>query len=570
MNPLVNTLRGFGRTKLALMAIVAIALIGVFAMVALRVASPALTPLFSNLSPEDSAKIVTELGKLAVPYELVDNGAIVMVPNERVLRLRMSMAEQGIPSNGSVVGYEVFDKPDTFGSSSVVMNINMIRAMEGELARTISSFNQVESARVHLVMPKREVFEKDKNDTSASVALKLRGGQELTKHEIAAVTHFVAAAVPGLKVARITVVDSYGRLLARGDGDEGIGATAAVADDYRASYENRTRLMIEELVEKIVGPGKVKVQVAADMNFDRVVTDSEKFDPEGQVARSVQSTNEKDDSSEAAKGDNVSVANNIPGAAGAAGGAGNNKRATEKTDETTNYEISKTVQKHIKEGGTVNRMSVAVLVDGLYTTDADDKKTYAPRSEEELKRIESLVKSAVLFDEKRGDSVQVVNMQFTRVDEADEQSSIFDTFKHELQGIIQTVIIAGVAILAIMVVLRPAITYLQKTSAMMAERAAAAEAAGVARGAAGQLPGIAALDPTAMLAAAAGALPPGAVGGGGGGGQPEEEEEDSLIDLQNVRGRIRSSTLRKVVEIVDKNPNEAMGVMRQWMMKEAT
>lgn len=548
---MIDTLRGMGRVKLAIMALTAMALIAAFTMIAVRVSSPALSPLFAELSPEDAAKITTELGKLGVPFDLQNNGGTIMVPSERVLRLRMTMAERGLPSNGSVVGYEIFDKSETFGSSNFVMNVNMVRALEGELARTIGSFQQVESARVHLVIPKRELFTKERQEPSASVALKLRGGLELSKGEVASITHFVAAGVPGLSVSRITVVDSYGRLLARGDGEKSVGAIAEASEDYRVNFETRTRAMLEDLVEKVVGPGKVRVQVAADINFDRVVIDSEKFDPEGQVARSVQSTSERENAEDAAQKDNVTVANQLPGAQGASGDGAKSLRNTEKSDETTNFEISKTTQKHIKEGGSVNRLSVAVLVDGNYTESEGGEKTYAPRDEEELKRIESLVRSAIVFDEKRGDTVEVVNMRFTQPTVDEQETSFLDSFRHEMEGIIQTLIIAGVAVLAIMVVLRPAIIYMMRTTGQPAQGGGAAD---------GMAELTAPVNPIALPL-------PGAQASGGGGAP--EEAEDTMVDLQNVKGRIRSSTLRKVVDVVDKNPEEAMNVMRQWMMKEA-
>ncbi|MBV8939313.1 MAG: flagellar M-ring protein FliF [Alphaproteobacteria bacterium] len=562
MEPLLRTLRGFGRTKLALMAAVTVAVIAAFAMIALHVSSPSLAPLYANLSTEDSAKVATELGKLSVPYEVRNNGADIYVPSERVLKLRMTMAEAGLPSNGSIVGYEIFDKSETFGSSQFVMNVNIQRALEGELARTIGSFNSVESARVHLVLPKQEIFAKEMRDPSASVAIKLRGGQELSKHEIAAITHFVAAAVPGLKPSRITVVDSYGRLLARGDGDEGIGAMASMTDEYRTGYENHLRDTLENLIEKVVGPGRVKVQVAADMNFDRITIDSEKFDPDGQVARSTQSTSERDSAQEADQKAAVTVANQLPGGQGAGQGGQNSQHSTDKTDETTNYEISKVVQRQIKEGGNINKLSVAALVDGNYTDEKDGAKTYAPRTAEELAHIEDVIKSAIPYDAKRGDTVRVINMPFSKVETTAEKESFLASFRHEFEGIIQTLIIAGVVVLAILVILKPAIQHLMRLSASASERTGEGMAAigGPAGPMAIRLPG----------AAAAG----GTAGGGGfvvsGGAGGAAEEEESMIDLDNVKGRVRSSTLRKVVDIVDKNPDEAMGVMRQWMTREAT
>lgn len=565
MNALLDTLRGFGAIKVGLMALVSMALIGAFSMIAMRIVSPALSPLYSNLSPEDSAKIIGELGKLGVPYETNNNGSQITVPADRVLRLRMNMAELGLPTNGSVTGYEIFDRTDAFGSSNMIMSINMVRALEGELARTINSFNQVESARVHLVIPRHELFSRERQEPSASVALKLRGGQELSKNEVAAITHFVAAAVPGLKPGRVNVVDSYGRLLARGDGQESIGAVAAAAEEYRVAFENRTRDMLENLIEKVVGPGKVKVEISADMNFDRITTDSEKFDPEGQVARSVQSTSEKDNSQDTEGKDAVTVGNQVPGGANAGGAGGNNsKHATEKDDSTTNYEISKTVQKQIREGGTVNKLSVAVLVD------SNDK---ASLPAEEMKHIDELVKSAIGFDEKRGDNVQVVSMPFTHVEETKQAESFFASFKNEMQGIVQTLIIAGVAILAILVVLRPLITHLMRITAASAERASVENMAALGAGGGGT-------TQVMMRLPGGGVAPAGSGGGGqtvimtgpsGGGGTTivEEEEDEAMINLENVKGRVRSSSLRKVVDFVDKNPNETVNVMRQWMIKDA-
>lgn len=554
MNPMVDSLKGLGKVKLAIMSAVAIALLGFFALVALRVSAPAFSTLYSGLALQESAKIVTELEKQGVPYELRANGAEILVPNDRVLRMRMSMAELGLPSGGSVVGYEIFDKSETFGSSNFVMNINALRALEGELARTIGSFTQVENARVHLVAPKRELFAREKQEPSASVWLKLRGSQELSKGEIASITHFVAAAVPGLKVSKITVVDSFGRLLARGDGDESVGALASTAEEYRIAFETRMKSNLEELIEKIVGPGRVKVKVTADINFDRVVTNSEKYDPEGQVARSVQSTSERENAEDKEGRDAVTVANQLPTSAGTAGQGGpQSNRNAEKSEETTNFEISKTVQNHVKEGGSVNKISVAVLLDGNYTTDTEGNQTYNPRPEEEIQRITSLIKTAIGFTEARGDTVEVVNMQFTNPQEETVEESFFEKFRHQFEGILQTLIIAVVVILVIMLVIRPAIMHMIRSGASASARTA---------------DGLAALEAPAM-----GVRLPSAAGGGGGYGAAadaglEMEEDDTMVNLQNIKGRIRSSAIKKVTEMVDKNPDESINVMRQWMLKE--
>ena len=286
---------------------------------ALHMSSGGMSPLYTGLSLEDSSKIVAELEKSSTPYELVGNGSEVLVPSDRVLRLRMSMAEQGLPSGGSIVGYEIFDRSETFGSSNFVMNINMMRALEGELARTISSLSDIDSARVHLVMPKRELFTREKEKPSASVTIKMRGGKSLEASEVMAITHLVASAVPELEASKVTIVDNHGRLLARGDGGESLDATASSSAEYRLNYENHMRQQLEDLVEKVIGAGKVRVQIAADINFDRIVTNSEKYDPDGQVARSTQSNSETDASADKSAKETTSVSHQRAAAQPAAG-----------------------------------------------------------------------------------------------------------------------------------------------------------------------------------------------------------------------------------------------------------
>lgn len=548
MSALSDSVKGLSKANTGLVLTVIMLVIAGFIVVALRSSTSNFSPLYTGLSLEDSSKIVAELEKTNTPYELLSNGSEILVPSDRVLRMRMSMAEQGLPSGGSVVGYEIFDKSESFGSSNAVFSINVLRALEGELSRTIGSLSDVDTARVHLVMPKHELFTREKDKPSASVTIKMRGGHALEHGEVIAITHLVSSAVPGLDVSKVTVVDSHGHLLARGDG-EGGDAAAGNAQEFRTSYETKTRQALEDLVEKVIGVGKVRVQVAADMDFDRVVVNSEKYDPEGQVVRSTQSNTERDNSQEKTGKESVSVANNLPQAA-AAGDNGGSTHVNEHTDETTNYEISKTVQNHVTEGGKINKMSVAVLVDGTYTGEGD-KQQYTPRSEDELKQLKTLVASAIGYDEKRGDKIEVVNMRFTQESFNLGNESLFERFKLEAQSIIQTLIIAVVAILAILLVLRPAVNQMIKQSQAVSQRVSGDLAAIGNAGSNMQLPG-------------------GGTGGGGGGGGLSlpggggEQENELLIDVANIKGGMKSSSMRKINEIVEKYPEETMTVLRNW------
>lgn len=544
MAALTDTVRGMSKAQTGLMLGVALLMVVGFIVAALKMSTGSMAPLYTGLSLEDSAKIVAELEKTGTPYELVANGSEILVPSDRVLRMRMSMAGQGLPSGGSVVGYEIFDREETFGSSNLVMSVNIMRALEGELSRTISSITNVDNARVHLVMPKRELFTRDRDKPSASVTIKMRGGHVLERGEINAVTHLVASAVPGLEVSRVTVVDNHGRLLARGNGDAGEMA-AGTAEEFRMAFEARMQQSLEDLLEKVIGAGKVRVQVAADINFDRVITKSEKYDPDGQVARSVQSNSERGTSQDKAGKDSVSVANNLPQEGSISEGGNSSSSLTERTDETTNYEISKTIQNHIREGGTINKLSVAVLLDGTYTGEGDSQ-TYAPRTEDELKQVRTLIASAIGYDEKRGDNIEVVNMRFTTESFTVGSESFFERFKLEMQSIIQTFIIAIVAILAILLVLRPAVNQLIKQSQSASTRVS------------GEL--------AALSAPATGARLPGAgLGGVGDEGGPSETE--LMIDVANIKGSMKSSSMKKVNEIVEKYPEETMNVLRNWVAK---
>lgn len=544
MNPFMQSLKDMGPGKLAALAGTAVLLIGFFIFLSTRTSGPNMAPLYSGLSMQDGAQIVKELDSVSVPYQITAGGSQIMVPADQVLKLRMDMAQQGLPSSGNIVGYEIFDRSDKLGTSSFVHNVNMLRALEGELARTIGGFNKIDSARVHLVLPKRELFTRERQKPSASVTLKLRGVNELTKSEIEAVRNLVASSVPELKPSGVTVVDSKGAMLARGGDEEESGATANMAAEFRVNYERNARDMIEKLLANIVGNGRARAEVTADIDFDRIVTNKEVFDPDGQVARSVKNSEEVENSKERDTVENVSVGNQLPDAqAGdAAGGTESNRSAT---DELINYEISKEVTNHIKESGSVKRLSVAVLVDGMYSTDAEGVQTYAPRSQEELDKLTALVRSAIGYDESRGDIVQVVNMQFSERPDVAGAEGPFEWLKQDLQGIIQTLVIGIVAILAILLIVRPIVNRVIEASGEGKEDE---EDAALAEHLALLGPDLAALTDQRGYA------------GGGAGG-----DDDEMIDIDRIQGKVRSSAVKRVQEILTNNPDQALQTLRGWI-----
>src|SRR6187551_214928 len=386
------------------MAMVAVttALLGFFAFVIMRVTTPQMTTLFTDLSTEDSSSIIKDLERQAIPFELRNDGAIIMVPKDKVTRLRMKLAEGGLPKGGGV-GYEIFDKSDALGTTSFVQNINHLRALEGELARTIRAIDRVQAARVHLVLPERKLFSREMPEPSASIVVRVRGALE--PQQIRAIRHVVASAVNGLKPQRVSIVDEAGQLLA--DGAKG-DADNAIGDERRAAFEKRMRNQVEAIISSVVGSGRARVQLSADFDYNKITQTSDKYDPEGRVLRSSQTREEQ--SMTADNNGQVTVNNELPGNQQNGGVAA--KDQSKKSEETNNYEISRTTKTEVTEAGRVNRISVAVLVDGIYSKNEKGEMVYADRSKEQLDRIATLVRSAIGFEQKRGDQVEVVNLRF--------------------------------------------------------------------------------------------------------------------------------------------------------------
>lgn len=499
--------------------------------------------LYADLDPRDSNQIVAKLEASNVKYELRANGTQIYVPSDQALRMRITLAQEGLPRGGSV-GYEIFDRSEALGSSSFVQNINRLRALEGELGRTIASMTQVKAARVHIVMPRRQLFSRKRQEPSASIIVRSYRGIRLAPSQVLAIQHLAAAAVPGLKPSRISIVDGRGNLLAKGSKEGNTPQMmAARADEMRLAYENRIARKVEAILAKTLGPGKVRAQVTADMDFDRVTTATEKYDPDGRVVRSTQTIEEKTTAKETEAEKPVSVQGNLPRAGQQAPQAGGSERQTTKTRERTNYEISKVVRNHVRISGVVKRISVAVLVDGTYTKPTGDgAPQYAPRTKEELTQLTALVRSAIGFDQKRGDVVEVVNLKFNAgpIPQGSAlEAPAFDLTKHDYMRIAEIAVLAILALLVIMMVIRPLMRKLMEPPAPQAD------------------------DGTPQLADQSGdqaALP-----------SPDGEEAlsvDDMIDIDKVAGRVRAGTVKKIGDIVDKHPDESLSIIRNWMYQE--
>lgn len=554
MNNLLQTLRNLGPVRLAAMGIVALGLIGFFVYLTTRLSTTEMALLYADLDRADGGAIVQRLEQMQVPFQVTPDGTKISVPADQVGRLRMTMAQAGLPSGGSI-GYEIFDKPEGFGTTSFVQNINHLRALEGELARTIGTLAGIQTARVHLVLPKREMFSRQSSAATASVFLKLRAGGRLGREQIQSIQHLIAAAVPQMEPGRVSIVDDKGQLLARGQGADSPELQMATAEEKRLAYEQRTARTIEDLLSRTLGYGKVRAEVSADLDFDRIVTNSEVFDPESQVVRSTQTVNENNESTERNGLDPVTVANNLPTAQDSQSGDNATARTRgSRSEETINYEISRTTKNHVRETGQVRRLSVAVLVDGTYRAVQDGASEYVARTPEELRQIEALVRSAIGADPARGDAIEIVNMRFT-APEADLAGEAADLFlgmaREDLFRIAEMAVLAIVAVLVILLVIRPLMARAFERGQEISEEEEAERLLTDQTSGAPQLMGPGALAQDLALEDAA-----------------MGEELEQMIDINRVEGRVRASSLRKVGEIVEKHPEEAVSIIRNWLYQE--
>jgi flagellar M-ring protein FliF len=531
-----------GAARIAAMGAVTVALVGFFAFLMLRVTAPHMTPLFTDLSMQDSATIVKDIERQGIPYELKHDGAVILVPKDQVTRVRMKLAESGLPKGGGV-GYEIFDKSDTLGATSFIQNINHLRALEGELARTIRALHRVEMARVHLVLPERPLFSRDKVEPSASIVLKVRGSLET--QQVRAIRHLVASAVNGLKPERVSIVDESGRLLADGSaGDAGVGGNV---DERQSAFERRLRDQIESIVTSVVGPGRARVQLTTEFDFNRVTQTSDRFDPEGRVVRSSQTREEQASSSESREGQ-VSVGNELPGANPPQPGANATppRDQSKKSEEIVNYEISRTTRTEVIEGGRVKRISVGVLVDGLYAKNANGEPVYEARSKEELDRIAALVRSAIGFDQRRGDLVEVVNLRFAEqpisvISEPTGLSSWLQFTKDDILRAIELLVMAVLGLIVLLFVVRPLVRRIITPDQI-------ADVIGGAPALAG--------DAGAAVAIAAADVPP---------IQAVPSQTSRMIDMAQVQGQVHAQSIQKVGELASRNPNETVSIIREWL-----
>jgi flagellar M-ring protein FliF len=554
-------LEALGVERLLALVVTILALVGLVAFIGWRALEPRYTLLYAGLALEDTRTITSRLDAMGEAHRLSPQGDAVLVPADRALELRMALAADGLPGGG-VVGYEIFDTTDSFGTTEFLSNVNLKRAMEGELARTIQSLRAVRSARVHLVQPRRELFRRDQAPASASVFLSVGPGG-LGRGEIAAIRHLVAAAVPGLDANRITVADDQGRLLARGGegaGDDGLLALDDT-ESYRTLFETRLQEKILQLLERSLGPGRVEAQVTAELDFDSTTTTEEIFDPERQVVRSTQLVDETSELDERQPSDEVTVANNLPGG-DAPDDAATSREQRARSEETVNYEVSRIVRNQTSRGGRLQRLSVAVQVDGTYRTAESGEVVFEPLPAAELAELEQLVRSAVGLDDARGDTLSIVSRRLVApeplVGESEPPLGLgrVDWVRMGELG--------GLLVLAILVLIFGVRPLLRRLAAPVARTTDETTPRLLAGPDGKQL--LVHMPGGRTIRIDENGLP--VVVGADGEPLADEPVPDERVSLKQIEGSVNASMLGEMSELVKNRPEDAIRVIRSWLHQQ--
>ena len=396
--------------------------------------------LFSNLSSEDAAQILTRIKERKISYQISAAGDIVSVPSDQVSELRLELAAEGLPQGGGV-GFEIFDSK-TLGATDFQQQLNYRRALQGELARTINGLDEILQSRVHIVIPRESLFIEEQKKPTASVAVKLKPGKSLNASQVEGITHLVAAGVEGLDPENVMLLDSRGNILSDRSGPSRLAKMTGSQVQYQRGIEKDLAARIQSMLENVVGAGKAVARVSAELDFRMTEQTEEKYDPEEPVIRSMQRQTEK----------------TVAGSSAGMSAGEENAAEHEKANEIVNYEINRVVNKTVLPVGEIQTLSIAVLVDGQYGKNDDGAETYQPRSRQELDAIEDLVRKSTGFNSDRGDQITVTSMPFQKVD--GEDGFVGETWRDKLAGfshLIKFVMILAIAALVFLFVVRPLI-----------------------------------------------------------------------------------------------------------------
>lgn len=456
----------FSRAKLAVLITLMTGSLIAFLLVMSWSSKPEFLPIYTNLSAEDAGEIIAYLKQSKIPYKLTSSGQVIQIPQNKIYETRIELASKGLP-RGSGIGFEVFDNTK-LGMTEFVQNVNYQRALQGELSRTINGLSEVESSRVHIVLPPKSLFIDQEEPASASVSLKLYKGRWLSKDQIQGIVHLISSSVSRLRPENVTIVDNSGKLLAGSRDEDTAGKITVDQLEFQDKKERSLENRVKSMLESVLGQDKAIVRVSCELDFIQQEKTEEMFYPENQVVRSEKSFNEysnKPGSSPAG----------IPGLAAnvvekkSKNNTTDGNTSFQKQDQTRNYEIGKVISRQVLPIGKLKRLSVAVIVDGTYKTEtvgegteAVSEKRYIPRTKEELSILEAIVKRAVNYNEQRGDQIEVANISFaanswTDIDE--EETKISTTVK-EYSYILKYAAAGLFVLLSFFLVVRPIIRWI--------------------------------------------------------------------------------------------------------------
>ena len=503
--------------KVAALSLVALALASLLVM-SLWLKAPDYQLLYANLSQEDAGAIVEKLKNQKIPYEVSNGGRTIRVASDMIHETRLQLAGEGLPE-GSDVGLEMFE--DTpLGMTDFIQKINFQRALQGELTRTIKTLDAVAQVRVHLVIPKDNLFRKQKPKGKASITLKLKSGKSLSEEQIQGIVHLVSASVGSIEASNVVIVDVNGNLLSGGK-EPSEGAMMSTSNfKHKLRVQKELQAKIIKMLEDALGSGKVIAKISTDLDFEQVERTEEIFDPDSQVVRSENQISESSVGS-IPPGGIPGVQALVPSGEDSGSGAGQAAQRN-KSNAVFNYEINKEVRRISKPVGEITKLSVAVMIDG---TMAGDPAEYQPRTPEEMAKYLQMVQSAVGFDAERGDVVQVENIQFDHSQLDKEKAEIESAEQIDLALEVGKLVVGLIFLIMFFTrVIRPIITWMTTTVEVIPQ--------------------------TEQL--------------GGADNNPADEETKRLTEMENQADKIRKS----VNEFVGQDPKYTAGVIRKWMREK--
>lgn len=529
-------LRGLGRTRLTALAAAGVALMVMLGLFVVRGSTQPNALLYGDLDLAEAAEMMEHLSKAHITASTSQDGASIYVPRDKVASARLLLAKDGLPSGGAV-GYELFDKSGTLTSTQFEQSINETRAMEGELERSIRLLHGVRNVRVHLVLPRRDLFASQTSPSQASVVLDIGRSGRMGPDGVLAIQNLVAAAVPGLKTQNISIVDTRGDVLAKpGDPDSAAGQENTL-EKARNAEEARLSQAVEDMLIPTLGMGHVRARAAVTMNTDEIHETEETYDPNQQVLRSQQTTTDKSVNTEA--NTNTSVGNNLPNA----NANQDNKTGStnDREEETNNYEIGKHTRVISQTKPRVSRISLAVMVDGAVAPDKNGKSVWHPLEAAEIERIATLAKTAIGYDKSRGDDVQVVSMRFMAdggMSLSGDKESLFsrDTLIYLAEWVVPIVLALGALFIGLRPMLRRGgVQALVEAGGAVSTRLTSG---GAAAGGQGELTA----NEAQLLA-----------------------DDNATVDVDGIEGKLRREAVQKVADRFEDNPEESILLIRSWL-----